>query len=132
MATLIKTLGGPSKFVRRLDYLHESGLLYMGDEQAFLPVFQYHYAGRPAKSAERAHYYIPSLFNASLGGIPGNDDGGGMGSFVALSMMVYIPTLRPRKHQTAIDLAHIGPLSQCRAGCVPHHSTFLRRDLGYE
>ena len=91
MATLIATLGGPSAFVKRLDYFHTSGLLYVGDEQAFLTVYQYHFAGRPGKSAERAHYYIPSQFNTSYNGIAGNDDSGAMGSFVALSMMGTFP-----------------------------------------
>ena len=91
MANLISTLGGATTFVKRLDYLHDSGLLYIGDEQAFLPVYQYHYAGRPGKSAARIHAYIPSQFNTSLSGIAGNDDSGAMGSFVALSMMGIFP-----------------------------------------
>ncbi|KAK4549913.1 hypothetical protein LTR36_005214 [Oleoguttula mirabilis] len=91
MAALIATLGGPAEFVRRLNFLHESGLLYIGDEQAFQPVFLYHYAGRPAKSAERVHAYIPSQFNDTTVGIPGNDDSGAMGSFVALAMMGLFP-----------------------------------------
>ncbi|KAK2787587.1 hypothetical protein FQN53_005037 [Emmonsiellopsis sp. PD_33] len=91
MATLVTTLGGRDAFVSRLDYLHDSGLLYLGDEQAFLTVFQYHYAGRPALSAKRAHYYIPSQFNHSLNGIPGNDDSGAMGSFLVFSMMGLFP-----------------------------------------
>ncbi|KAK5133989.1 hypothetical protein LTR08_007109 [Meristemomyces frigidus] len=90
-ASLIAALGGPQAFVTRLDYLHESGLLYIGDEQAFLPVYQYHYAGRPAKSAVRAHSYIPAQFNTTRVGIPGNDDSGAMGSFVALTMMGVFP-----------------------------------------
>lgn len=91
MASLIETLGGADAYTERLDYLHESGLLYMGDEQAFLPVYQYHYAGRPALSAHRAHAYIPSQFNNTIGGIPGNDDSGAMGSFLALAMMGLFP-----------------------------------------
>ncbi|KAL9048914.1 MAG: hypothetical protein Q9162_007488, partial [Coniocarpon cinnabarinum] len=91
MARLVTTLGGPSTFTSRLDYLHESGLLYIGDEQGFLPVYQYHYAGRPGLSANRSHSYIPSQFNTTLAGIPGNDDSGAMGSFVALSMMGLFP-----------------------------------------
>ncbi|THC96205.1 hypothetical protein EYZ11_004324 [Aspergillus tanneri] len=91
MAALITQLGGPKSFTERLSYLHESGILYVGDEQAFLTVFQYHYAGRPALSTKRAHYYIPSQFNTSVSGIPGNDDGGAMGSFAALSMMGLFP-----------------------------------------
>lgn len=91
MSTLISLLGGPASFVARLDYLHTSGLLYIGDEQAFLPVYQYHYAGRPGRSSLRAHMYIPSQFNDTLVGIAGNDDSGAMGSFVALSMMGTFP-----------------------------------------
>tara|TARA_R110002060_G_scaffold57397_1_gene67640 strand:- start:326 stop:1132 length:807 start_codon:yes stop_codon:yes gene_type:complete len=87
MATLITTLGGPEEFTRRLSYLHASGLLYIGDEQAFLPVFQFHYAGRPGLSAYFSHFYIPSQFNDTLSGIAGNDDSGAMGSFTTLSMM---------------------------------------------
>lgn len=91
MASLITAMGGPSTFVDRLDYLHTSGLLDIGDEQGFLPIYQYHYAGRPGLSAARAHHYIPARFNDTVGGIPGNDDGGGMGSFVALAMMGLYP-----------------------------------------
>jgi putative alpha-1,2-mannosidase len=87
MATLINTLGGPTAFISRLTYLHTSGLLYIGDEQAFLPVFQFHYAGRPGVSAYFSHFYIPSQFNTSVNGIPGNDDSGAMGSFTTLSML---------------------------------------------
>ncbi|KAL3455514.1 glycosyl hydrolase family 92-domain-containing protein [Aspergillus heterothallicus] len=91
MAGLIQTLGGPDEFVSRLKYLHDSGILYLGDEQAFLTVFQFHYAGRPGLSAARAHLYIPSQFNTTVGGIPGNDDSGAMGSFAVLSMIGLFP-----------------------------------------
>jgi predicted alpha-1,2-mannosidase len=74
MANLISTLGGRERFLERLNWLHESGILYMGNEQSFLKVFLYHYVGRPALSAERAHQYIPSLFNDTISGIPGNDE----------------------------------------------------------
>ena len=89
--TLIQILGGKDQFVKRLDFLHESGLLYIGDEQAFFPVYQYHYAGRPGKSAFRAHSYIPAQFNDTIVGIPGNDDSGAMGSFAAFTMMGFFP-----------------------------------------
>ncbi|PYI35560.1 hypothetical protein BP00DRAFT_388374 [Aspergillus indologenus CBS 114.80] len=91
MAFLIKQLGGRETFVSRLTYLHSSGLLYVGDEQAFLTVHQFHYAGRPGLSTKQAHAYIPSQFNTSVSGIPGNDDGGAMGAFAALSMMGLFP-----------------------------------------
>lgn len=91
MATLIQTLGGPDTFISRLDFFHASGLADIGNEPVFLTVYQYHYAGRPALSALRAHSYIPSSFNASHSGLPGNDDSGAMGSFVAFSMLGLFP-----------------------------------------
>lgn len=91
MATLITMLGGPSTFVKRLDYMHDKQITYIGNEPAFLTVYQYHYAGRPGKSAKRAHYYIPQYFGTTPGGLPGNDDSGTMGAFVAMSMMGLFP-----------------------------------------
>jgi predicted alpha-1,2-mannosidase len=93
MASLIAAMGGRNTFIKRLDYWHDTPeLAYMGNEQPFQTVFQYHHAGRPGKSAERVHQYIPSQFNDSIPvGIPGNDDSGAMGSFVVLSMMGTYP-----------------------------------------
>ncbi|KAJ5689886.1 secreted glycosidase [Penicillium macrosclerotiorum] len=91
MAALITLLGGPASFVRRLDYLHDRKITYIGNEPSFLTVFQYHYAGRPAKSTARVRTYIPSSFSPTPAGLPGNDDSGAMGSFVAMSMMGLFP-----------------------------------------
>lgn len=91
MAALIPMLGGPSSFVKRLDYLHDNNITYIGNEPAFLTVFQYHYAGRPAKSTARVRTYIPGFFSPTPTGLPGNDDSGAMGSFVAMSMMGLFP-----------------------------------------
>lgn len=90
MASLIQTMGGKSAFIERLQYFHESGIIYMGNEQSFLPVFQFHYAGRPGLSSYWAHQYIPSLFNTTFGGIPGNDDCA-MGAFSGFAMMGFFP-----------------------------------------
>ncbi|KAF2457985.1 glycosyl hydrolase family 92-domain-containing protein [Lineolata rhizophorae] len=90
-AGLMTLFGGPAEFVRRLDYLHDQNITYIGNEPAFLTVFQYHYAGRPGLSAKRAHAYIPSYFAARPDGLPGNDDSGAMGSFVAMAMMGFFP-----------------------------------------
>ncbi|KAF2805378.1 uncharacterized protein BDZ99DRAFT_541245 [Mytilinidion resinicola] len=90
-STLITTLSGPAAFVRRLDYLHNQNVTYIGNEPAFLTVFQYHYAARPALSALRAHAYIPASFSPTPTGLPGNDDSGAMGSFVAFAMLGLFP-----------------------------------------
>ncbi|KAJ5767132.1 Alpha-1-2-mannosidase [Penicillium nucicola] len=91
MSTLITTLGGPQSFTNRLDYLHDKNITYIGNEPAFLTVFQYHYAGRPAKSTSRVRTYIPDYFSPIPAGLPGNDDSGAMGSFVAMAMMGLFP-----------------------------------------
>ncbi|KAI1753005.1 family 92 glycosyl hydrolase [Xylaria castorea] len=89
--SLVTLYGGPSNFVKRLDYLHDQNITYIGNEPAFLTVFQYHYAGRPGLSAKRSHFYIPRFFDTTPEGLPGNDDSGAMGSFVAFSMMGLFP-----------------------------------------
>lgn len=91
MAALITLLGGPNNFIKRLDYLHDQNITYIGNEPAFLTVYQYHYAGRPAKSTARVRTYIPDYFSPTPAGLPGNDDSGAMGSFVAMSMMGLFP-----------------------------------------
>jgi predicted alpha-1,2-mannosidase len=90
MASLVSLMGGPDRFVQRLTYYHESGIAYMGNEQAFLTVFQFHYGSRPGLSSYWAHKYIPSQFNASINGIPGNDDCA-MGAFSAFVYMGFFP-----------------------------------------
>lgn len=90
-ADLMSLYGGPAEFVRRLNYLHDQNITGIGNEPSFLTVYQYHYAGRPALSALRSHFYIPRYFNTEPGGLPGNDDSGAMGSFLAFSMMGLFP-----------------------------------------
>ncbi|KIW04822.1 uncharacterized protein PV09_04006 [Verruconis gallopava] len=90
-ASLITKLGGPDEFVRRLDYLHDRRITLISNEPSFLTVFQYHYAGRPALSTKRVHFYIPSAFKPTRAGLPGNDDSGAMGSFLAFAMIGLFP-----------------------------------------
>ncbi|KAG6147643.1 hypothetical protein E4U28_006531 [Claviceps purpurea] len=91
-ATLITTLGGQEEFIRRLEFLHNTpGLFYIGNEQSYLLIYLFHFAGRPGLSSHYAHQYIPSAFNDTIAGIPGNDDSGAMGSFAALTMMGLYP-----------------------------------------
>jgi putative alpha-1,2-mannosidase len=90
MNGLISAMGSKDIFIERLTYYHESGIVYMGNEQAFLTVFQFHYGGRPGLSSYWVHRYMPSQFNASLNGIPGNDDCA-MGAYSTFAMMGFFP-----------------------------------------
>jgi putative alpha-1,2-mannosidase len=91
MSGLIGLMGGDDALIGRLDFFHTSGLADISNEPAFLTVFLYHYAGRPGLSASRIHTYIPSAFNASHGGLPGNDDSGAMGSFLFFGLVGLFP-----------------------------------------
>ncbi|KAI1631451.1 glycoside hydrolase family 92 protein [Biscogniauxia mediterranea] len=90
MAGLAGALGGRAALVDRLEYFHEEGLSYMGNEPGFLPTYQFHYGGRPGRSAHWVRRYVPAQFNASVAGIPGNDDCA-MGAFAALAFMGFFP-----------------------------------------
>ncbi|CAJ2503347.1 Uu.00g107410.m01.CDS01 [Anthostomella pinea] len=91
MSTLIVLMGSEESFIERLDFFHTSGLADISNEPVFSTVYLYHYAGRPGLSAKRLHTYIPSAFNASHGGLPGNDDSGSMGAFVVFGMLGLFP-----------------------------------------
>ena len=91
VSSLIDTLGGVDRFIARLDFAYETGLLDISNEPAFLMPYLYHYAGRPGLSAKMVHNFIPSSFNASISGLPGNDDSGTMSAFTTLSMMGLFP-----------------------------------------
>jgi putative alpha-1,2-mannosidase len=86
MAHLADRTGGRQTLASRLEYLHSSGLLYIGDKQAFLNVFQFHYPMRPDLSVKTIHKYIPSQFHTGTDGLSGNDDSIAIGSFTVLNM----------------------------------------------
>ncbi|KAI1137669.1 glycoside hydrolase family 92 protein [Hypoxylon sp. FL0543] len=91
MSTLIGLMGTEEPFIKRLDFFHTSGLADISNEPVFSTVYLYHYAGRPGLSTKRLHTYIPSAFNSSHGGLPGNDDSGSMGAFVVFGMIGLFP-----------------------------------------
>ncbi|OTA99613.1 glycoside hydrolase family 92 protein [Hypoxylon sp. CI-4A] len=91
MSTLIGLMGTEDPFIQRLDFFHTSGLADISNEPVFSTVYLYHYAGRPGLSTKRLHTYIPSSFNTSYGGLPGNDDSGSMGAFVVFGMIGLFP-----------------------------------------
>ncbi|KAG6899170.1 hypothetical protein C0993_012713 [Termitomyces sp. T159_Od127] len=51
----------------------------------------YHYANRPGLSTQRSRQTIAQFFNTSVNGLPGNDDSGAMGSYVAFYLAGLYP-----------------------------------------
>ena len=51
----------------------------------------YHYAGRPDRTAEVVHAVLTTQFGAGRGGLPGNDDSGGLSSWYVLAALGLFP-----------------------------------------
>ena len=67
------------------------GQFAMGNEPGFHIPYIYDYLGAPWKTQKRIHQLIDLLFAPTVSGIPGDEDGGGMSSFLVFSMMGFFP-----------------------------------------
>ncbi len=67
------------------------GQFAMGNEPSFHIPYLYNYLGSPWKTQKRIHHLVDNLFAATVSGIPGDEDGGGMSSFLVFSMMGFFP-----------------------------------------
>lgn len=67
------------------------GQFAMGNEPNFHIPYLYDYLGSPWKTQKRIHQIIDLLFSDTVSGLPGDEDGGGMSSFVVFSMMGFFP-----------------------------------------
>jgi putative alpha-1,2-mannosidase len=53
--------------------------------------WSYHYAGRPARTAEIVHNAVHQQFGVGRGGLPGNDDSGGLSSWYVWASLGLFP-----------------------------------------
>ena len=67
------------------------GQFAMGNEPSFHIPYIYDYLGSPWKTQKRIHQVMDLVFSDTVNGIPGDEDGGGMSSFVVFSMMGFFP-----------------------------------------
>ena len=108
---LINLLGGREKFVNRLDQLFieplgkwkpdylqqmpdatgQVGQFVMGNEPSLHIPYLYNYAGAPWKTQQRVRMLLDTWFTNSPFGIPGDEDGGGLSSFVVFSSIGFYP-----------------------------------------
>ena len=101
MVGRIKLAGGEKSFVNLLDRffgfqepLHgETVHRFEGlnNEPDMEAPYLYHYAGRPDRAAEVVRGVIRYQFSTGPGGLPGNDDSGGLSSWLVWSMMGLFP-----------------------------------------
>jgi alpha-1,2-mannosidase, putative len=67
------------------------GQFAMGNEPGLHIPYLYNYLGSPWKTQKRIRMLLDTWFTDNFFGIPGDEDGGGMSSFVVFSMMGFFP-----------------------------------------
>ncbi|KAI0708309.1 glycoside hydrolase family 92 protein [Earliella scabrosa] len=90
-AKLIELQGGAEPFVERLDFIFKEDYFESTNEPSQQIPFMYHYVNKPGLSTQRARQVIAQFYNTSVNGLPGNDDSGAMGSYVAFYLMGLYP-----------------------------------------
>ena len=108
---LLELMGGRTKAEAKLDQLFReplgrskyefwakfpdaSGLVgqfSMGNEPSLHIPYIYNYLGEPWKTQQRVRMLLDTWFTDTSLGMPGDEDGGGMSSFVVFSMMGFYP-----------------------------------------
>jgi predicted alpha-1,2-mannosidase len=111
VADLINLMGGNEKFVKNLDAMFTEplgrgkyafyaqlpdqtgnvGQFSLSNEPALHIPYLYNYAGQPWKTQKRIRSLLNEWFRNDLMGVPGDEDGGGMTSFVVFSYMGFYP-----------------------------------------
>ena len=108
---LIALMGGPEQFCAELDRMFAEplgrskfefyamlpdhtgnvGQFSMANEPSLHVPYLYNYAGTPWKTQKRIRQMLKTWFRNDLMGVPGDEDGGGMTSFVVFSSLGFYP-----------------------------------------
>jgi predicted alpha-1,2-mannosidase len=98
MRTLFDRIGGNEAVVRRLDDFFKEfnagpdrPYFFIGNEPVFPVPWAYNYAGQPWKTQHITRRVLTELFNATPGGIPGNDDLGATSSWIVFASIGMYP-----------------------------------------
>lgn len=111
IADLVDMMGGKKSFVEELERMYSTplgksrpefhyqygdhtgnvGQFSMGNEPAMHIPYLYNYAGQPWRTQKRVRNLLKQWFRNDLMGIPGDEDGGGLTSFVVFSQLGFYP-----------------------------------------
>lgn len=111
VADLIALMGGRERFVEELDRMYAEplgrskyafyaqlpdhtgnvGQFSMANEPSLHIPYLYNYAGAPWKTQRRIRQMLHTWFRNDLMGVPGDEDGGGLTSFVVFSSLGFYP-----------------------------------------
>ncbi len=86
---LVTLMGGPERYVERLEHALDKDLLKLGNEPSFLIPQTFHHVGRPDLAARTLHDITTERF--TLRGYPGDDDSGAMSSYYIWSKIGLFP-----------------------------------------
>jgi predicted alpha-1,2-mannosidase len=124
---LFDALGGNAAAVAKLD-AHFAALnagprseqAFLGNEPEAAVPYAYAFAGAPARTQEVVRRALATLYRDAPGGLPGNDDGGAMGSWATWATLGFFPAIpgvggfvvsSPRFPKTTVHLANGATLS---------------------
>jgi predicted alpha-1,2-mannosidase len=100
MRGLFDAMGGNSEAVARLDEHFKklndgphSNQAFLGNEPGLKTPWAYDFTGAPWRAQDVVRRSILGLYSNSPGGMPGNDDGGAMGSYVVFSCLGLFPDI---------------------------------------
>ena len=111
VADLISLVGGNETFTAALDSMFNTplgmskwqfystlpdhtgnvGMFSMANEPSMHVPYLYNYAGKPWMTQKRVRTLLNQWFRNDLMGMPGDEDGGGLASFVVFSQMGFYP-----------------------------------------
>lgn len=83
--------GRPDFYHIYADHTGNVGQFSMGNEPAMHIPYLYNYAAQPWRSQKRVRNLLNQWFRNDLMGIPGDEDGGGLTSFVVFSQLGFYP-----------------------------------------
>jgi predicted alpha-1,2-mannosidase len=83
--------GRPDFYHQFGDHTGNVGQFSMGNEPAMHIPYLYNYAGQPWRTQKRIRNLLKQWFRNDLMGIPGDEDGGGLTSFVVFSQIGFYP-----------------------------------------
>lgn len=111
IADLVQMIGGKGEFVKELERMYSTplgkgrpdfyhiyadhtgnvGQFSMGNEPSMRVPYLYNYAGQPWRTQKRIRNLLTQWFRNDVMGIPGDEDGGGLTSFVVFSQIGFYP-----------------------------------------
>ncbi|WP_340113485.1 GH92 family glycosyl hydrolase [Maribellus mangrovi] len=88
---LMVLMGGEQNFAEQLDRFHEGGQYWHGNEPGHQIPFLYNYCGQPWKTQELVSKIMQNEYDASVGGLSGNDDAGQMSAWYVFAALGFYP-----------------------------------------